>query len=161
MIKKKSSLVMTLILFAVIMFTFTACDPNKKLSPPSQMVGTWVGMGRVMISNEYLNQRQMPVMLIIEDDGIITGFIGDASIQKAKLQPANLFVKLFGKVKYVSAFKLDGSIVNRESFRRDGGTVEFENISENEITCSFKSEGSQMSSTNIELVVKDIKLNRQ
>ena len=150
-----------IIVITCILFAFTACDKNKKLVPPSQMLGTWVGMGRVLISNEYLNQRQMPVMLVIEEDGTITGYIGDASIQQGTLLPAHWWQKLMGKEKYRSSFKLEGFIVNGEKFKRAGGNISFEKIGENELTCSFASDGSQVDSTNIVLTVGDIQLHRQ
>lgn len=154
-------LIILLVLSAIILFASTACDKNKKLTPPPQMIGTWIGMGMTMISNEILNQRQITVMLIIDEDGSITGYIGDALIQNASLQSAQWWQKLRGKQKYTSAFRLDGFIVKGENFKRDGGTVIFEKIGENEITCSFTSDGSQENNSNIALTVEEIVLHHQ
>jgi hypothetical protein len=102
----------------------------------------------------------MPFMLIIEANGNVSGYCGDAVIAKTKLQKPAWFLSLVGQKKYRATFKLSGSIVTRESFNRDGGTLVIDKMEENEMYCTFKSTGSQTSSNNLALQIKDIVLRR-
>jgi len=154
------NLILSVNLLLLILLLTTACNGNKQPVPPAEMVGTWVGLGRTMISNEYLNQREIPFMLSIEQNGTVTGYVGDSSMMKTKLEITAWWLRLIGKDKYRVAVSLNGNIVNRESFRRDGGTIVFESITDEELLCSFTSTGTQINTENLTLSVQDIKLHR-
>lgn len=147
-------------LLLIVMLFLTACETSKQINSPQEMVGTWVGLGKNMMSNEFLDQREIPVMLIISEKGTIKGFIGDAQIDSAFLEKAPLWASIIGKEKFRSKFDLSGYIINKESFKRDGGTLLFQKITSDEIVCAFNSTGSNVSSDNLILPVKDITLNR-
>jgi hypothetical protein len=149
-----------LIALTLSLFFITGCDTVKEKVPKPDMEGTWTGLGRTMLSNEYLNQREIPVMLIIEKNGYVTGYVGDASIMKTKLLKPAWWLALVGMSKYKAAFKLSGGIVSRESFSRDGGTITIESVKDGEMLCSFQSTGNQINSNNLALEIRDIRLTR-
>jgi hypothetical protein len=149
-----------MVLLLVLMLAITACETSKQVNSPQEMVGTWVGLGKNMMSNDFLDQREIPVMLIISEKGTLKGYIGDAQIGSAFLEKAPIWSKLLGNEIYRSTFDLSGYIINRESFRRDGGTLLFQKISNDEIVCAFNSTGSKVSSDKLILPVKDITLSR-
>lgn len=149
-----------LLLFIVIIMFISGCDMFKPTRPTPEMIGTWIGLGRVTIPNEYLDQREIPFGIYIDENGTVTGTVGDASIHKTKLQRTSWWYRLFTKSEYKTVFNLYGNIVNRESFRRDGGTLVFNGFEDDELICSFTSTGTHVSSTNLALSVVEIRLRR-
>jgi len=147
-------------LLIMILFVVSACETTAEAKPPAEYIGNWVGLGRTMISNEYMNQRQVPFMLIIEENGTVTGYVGDASIMKTKLNKPVWWLKLIGQKKYKASFTLSGNIANRESFHREGGTIHIDKMVDGELLCTFNSTGDQVSTNNLILTVKDIKLRK-
>ena len=142
----------------MILFCITGCETYKQATPPSEMVGTWIGLGRNQLSNAFLDQREIPVFISISDNGSIAGYVGDAGIEKTTLATPVWWFKIFSKSKYKTTFKLQGNIVNRESFRRDGGILVFEGFEDEDLICHFTSTGSQVNSQNMVLSVTNIKL---
>ena len=145
-------------LTALILICLTACDTTKQVPVPQEMVGTWVGLGHHTLGSDFLNQKEIPFMLIITEKGTINGYVGDATIKKTVMQKTAWWLKLIGKEKYRSIVQLSGNIVNQESFHRSSGTLFFNTIGSDDMNCSFTTEGSQVTSNNMALPIKDIKL---
>jgi len=176
---------------AVALLILSSCATSSDVKPPDNMIGTWAGLGRNTMSSEFLDQREVPFMLIISDKGTIKGYVGDAMIANALFEKTSLLKRFFNKAKYQTTFQLSGNIINRESFRREGGTLFFNKakyqttfqlsgniinresfrreggtlffnkISSDELLCSFSSTGSQVSADDLILNVKDIVLRKQ
>jgi hypothetical protein len=142
----------------LMLFLITACDTYKAKFPQDDYVGNWIGLGQNQLSNEFLDQREIPVFITISETGVLTGNIGDADIQKTTLKAPTWWMKLFTKNKYKASLRLVGNIVNRESFHRDGGTLTIEGFKEGDLICHFNSTGSQVNVKNMALSVTDIKL---
>jgi hypothetical protein len=142
----------------LMLFSVTACDSYKQAIPPTELTGVWVGLGQNKLGNEFLNQREIPVMLDISDKGVVNGFIGDADFPRTNLTSPAWWLKIFGKKGYRLDLTLTGNIVNRESFRRDGGILTLGRVKDGELLCHFTSTGSQVSSKNLILEIKEIKL---
>lgn len=121
------------------------------------MEGIWAGLGYVQLSNQYLNQRQVSVMLDIDSLGVVYGAIGDAYFQKVRLRGPNWLSRLFGNKKYFVTVSLQDPIVKYENFRRPGGTLTIEKAKNKELLCTFTSTGSETDKANPVLVVTDIK----
>jgi hypothetical protein len=150
-----------LFLSIILAMALAGCSSSgATVSPPSDMIGSWAGSGRSMISDEYLSQKDIPIELHVMTNGTVSGKIGEAEFTKASLVKTPWYMVLFGKDKYRVAFDLGGSIVSRENFRRKGGTIYFTKFSQEEIVCSFTSYGSQVKSDELVLSVKDIFLSR-
>lgn len=147
-----------LIFLAMLLVTITACDSTKQVAAPPEMVGNWVGLGHHLLSSEFLDQKEIPMMLTIDQQGNISGYLGDAGIVKTGLQKTAWWLRLLSKEKYRAVVELRGNIVNQESFKRDGGTIFFESLGTDEMICGFTSTGSKVNSENMALPVKDIKL---
>jgi hypothetical protein len=154
--KVTSLVILSLMILSLIILT--ACESKKETVPKPELEGTWIGLGRVMISNEYLTQREIAFMVNIEKSGKVTGYVGDAEMSRSKLQKSAWWLALLGKGKYSVTFKLGGSIVARESFNRDGGTIIFDGFKDEELLAHFLSTGNQVSTSNLELEVRDIRL---
>lgn len=149
----------TLILIAFTLFLLLAgCEAYKTETAPPEYVGTWIGLGMNQISNEFLNQRQVPLFLEIKQNGAVSGYVGDASFKNSKLETPAWWMKVVGKKQPRIVLTLDGYIVNRESFRREGGIIVFEGFQDNELVCHFTSTGSQASVRNMVLSVTNIRL---
>jgi hypothetical protein len=159
MSKHKLISLLLLTLLAVSLLILTACESNKEAIPPPEMEGTWIGLGRVMLSNEYLNQREIPFMVTIEKSGKVTGYVGDAEIGRTTLQKSAWWLTLIGRSKYFTTFKLGGSIASRESFTREGGTITFDGFKEGDLLAHFESTGNQVNTNNMALEVRDIRFN--
>jgi len=154
----KLSFILCFSVLCILLFSFTACEKAAQVTAPADMAGTWVGLGHHTLTSEFLDQKEIPVMLIITQAGDITGYIGDASIQKTALQKTAWWLKLLGKAKYRSIIELRGNIVNNESFSRDGGTLFFQKFSPEAMICVFTSTGSQVDEKNLTITIKDIAL---
>jgi len=146
---------------AVALLILSSCATSSDVKPPDNMIGTWAGLGRNTMSSEFLDQREVPFMLIISDKGTIKGYVGDAMIANALFEKTSLLKRFLNKAKYQTTFQLSGNIINRESFRREGGTLFFNKISSDELLCSFSSTGSQVNADDLILNVKDIVLRKQ
>jgi len=151
-------MLVSMLLIALIMLT--ACDVTKEAKPPKEWVGRWAGLGKVTIPSEHLNQRQVAFMLVIDQNGDVTGYVGDASIARTKLLKSPWWLALLGQKSHKVVMRLDGNIVNRESFRREGGTLTLHKLENDELLCSFSSTGSHASIDNLILTVTEIKLAR-
>lgn len=147
-----------LLLFAL--FALTACSTAREAAPPTAYVGNWYGLGRVTIPSEYMNQRQLSFALVIEENGNVKGYVGDAFIERTKLMKSAWWMGLIGRKYHNASFSISGAIVTRESFRREGGTLTIHKLENDELLCSFNSTGSHASVDNLMLTVRDIKLAR-
>jgi hypothetical protein len=155
---------LVIITFIVTMLvTIAGCSggPNAKLTPPQDLVGTWLGSGQHSLNEEYLGQKDISFELTFNSDGALTGRIGDASIVRTYITKSPFYMKILGKEKYRAEFEFDGKIVNNENFSRLGGTIIIRNISSTEIVCSFNSSGSKVKSDNLILPIKEIVLTRR
>jgi hypothetical protein len=142
----------------VLLFALSSCSNSQQSAVPPEMVGTWVGLGHHLLAAEFLDQKQIPFMLIIGQNGELTGYIGDATIQKTSLQSSAWWLKLIGREKFRSKVLLRGNIVNKEGFSREGGTLFFNKFTADEIICNFTSIGSQVDANNMVLPIRDITL---
>lgn len=147
-----------ILLLITILFLFTSCDNNQNIKIPQELIGTWIGLGQHGLSSEYLDQKEVPFMLIISQKGILTGYVGDAAIMKANIEPSPFWLKMLGSEKFRAVLQLSGNIVNKESFKRDSGTISFKNISADELLCGFMTSGSKVDSKNMALPVNNIRL---
>jgi hypothetical protein len=158
MTKSIKKIIMLVSLIAILLVTLTACSASQRVPVPQEMLGTWVGLGHHTLPSEMLDQKEIAMMLMIDDKGSIAGYIGDATIQKTTLQKTAWWLRLIGKEKYRAAIRLSGDIVQHESFHRDGGTLFFDKISQDNLVCRFTSVGSQVNSKNMALPLVDIEL---
>jgi hypothetical protein len=158
MFTKRLNAVLLLAVTFLTLFIVTACETAQETIPTPEMEGTWIGIGKVMISNEYLNQRELAFMVEIAHNGNVTGYCGDATLLKTRLQKPAWFLGLIGKKKYSATFKLGGAIASRESFSREGGTITFDGVKDGEMLAHFVSTGSQVNSENLTLEVRDIRM---
>jgi len=150
-----------MVIVALTALTISGCggNPDEKISPPQEIVGTWLGTGLHNLSSEYLDQKEIPVKLDIASNGDITGFIGDAQFSKTHVQQTVWYLRLIGKPTYFAELSLGGDIVRRESFSRKGGTLLFDKYTADEMTCEFVSTGSRISMKDMQLHIKGITLN--
>ncbi len=142
----------------ILSFLLTSCSTSQQNAVPREMLGTWVGFGHHVLASEFLDQKEISVMLIITEKGNISGYIGDASIQKTELSKTPWWLRLIGNEKYRSIVQLSGNIVNQESFKREGGTLFFRKLGTDEMICDFTSIGSKVDSKNMALPIKNIVL---
>jgi hypothetical protein len=146
------------ILLLITLALLAGCGKPSDAIPPAEMVGSWIGLGNITLSNEYLEQRELGFMLIINAEGGLTGYAGDAAIVATKLQKQGWLQRLMGNKALTATFVLDGNLIGREKFQRDGGTIVFKKSGNNELLCTFTSTGIPDSRENQPLTVESIRL---
>jgi len=158
MLKLIHSVQLLSLLLILTLFVISGCQAEPEFKAPKEYVGNWMGLGKIMLSNEFLNQRQLPFMLIIEENGSVTGYVGDASIIKTSLKKPTWWQKLTGKGKYTATFTLTGKLIENEDFARSGGTITFDGFDKKELLCHFISTGKTKGEGDPALVVEEIRL---
>lgn len=114
--KIKSAIV--LITFGFLMAGCRAAADNSVVGPG--MAGDWRGNAQVIVS--WCKQTNLPVALVIKEDGSVTGKVGDAVLHKGQLKRNRGAIgrRLNIKTDYLIAGDLAGPIVSAEGITRSG-----------------------------------------
>ncbi len=149
-----------LMLFALILIGLAGCTAYKPAPAPTGFEGSWLGLGKNQIPNTLVNQREIGFMLMLNAQGKVKGYIGDAVINDTVLLKPNWLMSLFGKKEYKINCTLKGQIIQRENISRPSGTIVITGLDKGELLCSFLSSGPKDNTRNQAMSVTDIRLKK-
>lgn len=123
------------LLVAASMLAALAAAPAIGQRPDSALVGEWSGVARISV--DWTLQRELAVRVVIHDDGVVTGQIGDAELRNGRIRTnrSRILRALGHGTDWVIEGHLSGPIVRREAVERElirlplnwkGGTLEGE-----------------------------------
>ena len=123
-------------------FTIAAltCAPLAAQRADFAVVGSWSGQAPITVS--WTVQRTLTVRLDIEDDGSVTGAIGDARLLDGRIYPENRVVRAIGLARqYAIEGKLNGCLIRAEGVLRDRVHLSLDR-SEQTLTGDLRTSGS-------------------
>jgi hypothetical protein len=144
---KKVGVTLTALVFTVI--GLTICSRASSVpSPEKNLIGTWVGETIPIVL--WVNSKSIPVTIVIQPSGKITGMLGDAKIINGivKNRQSTVIGKLFGHRGFAIQVKLQGNIIDSGQIHRDSACVLFIDYKDGAWHGSFNSSGSKTGGKN-------------
>jgi len=140
---KKVGIALTALTIIVIGLT-SISNANSLQLPDETIVGTWVGETKPIVL--WVNAESIPVSLIINPNGVITGMLGDATIVNGivKNRRNSISGKLFGHRGFSIIVKLQGNIIDSEQICRHSANIFFIDYKDGEWHGSFHSSGTNV-----------------
>jgi hypothetical protein len=104
------------------------------------MIWQWEGTGKIIVT--WCEQDSLPVDIWIDENGIVTGKVGDAEITAGILRLNGVILRMLGNSRYIIDLELSGPLVEEEQITRSGGKLllDFENDA---FSGGFHSSGSK------------------
>ena len=121
-------IIRTLILAAVTMTTLQSCS-HSQWKMPDHLIGRWVGIQSVTTRDRNVDKTyrfvtvSLPVVINIQRDGKVSGFIGAARFFECKVDENR---GLLGMKLDISEFKIDGFLQGRLNERDEHVTKEID-----------------------------------
>ena len=108
--------------------------------PPAALVGQWEGS--LKIFNDFVQHSRVDMNLTINADGSVTGQIGDAKLESAKIAPnrGDIGRALNLATDFIVVGKLKGPLIAAEGITRDSVSIPF-NLVEGKLEGGFGSDG--------------------
>jgi hypothetical protein len=154
--KTSNKLLLGLLVFVILVITVfilligltSASYANSAQSPDETLVGTWVGETKPIVL--WVNAKSIPVKIVIQPSGEITGMLGDATIVKGIMK--NRHNSIMGKFLNHRGFsiivELQGKIIDAEQIHRRSANIFFIDYKDGEWYGSFHTSGTDIGGKN-------------
>ncbi|MGJ8696181.1 MAG: hypothetical protein ACSHYF_07675 [Verrucomicrobiaceae bacterium] len=133
---------MKLLLIPVLLLTLVSCSPDTgKIAP--EMTGSWSGEAKVIV--DWVKQPSLPVAIEINQNGTVSGTIGDATLSEATLKPNRGAIgkKLNLATDFIITGNLRGPLIQSENITRDSVSIPL-NFSTDRFTGGIHTSGSKL-----------------
>ena len=131
----------TLLILSIVA-TLVACK-KAPVAPPSSMIGHWEG--KADISVNWCRATELPVTLVVDEKGSVTGKFGDATLKDAHIypNPGQATKKFMLATKYVIEAELVGPLVASEEISRPDICIPVEVTGDGRLAGAFLTSGSE------------------
>jgi len=111
--------ILTTLVALLTAWTLSAADKTL----PSAMTGGFKGSAKIIVN--WTKQKQLPVEVVIADDGSVTGKIGDATLDDGRLKKNRGAIgrKLNIKTDYIIVGQLSGPVIKAENIERKAVSI--------------------------------------
>ncbi len=115
----RRGVILTALVALLAAWTLSAADRSL----PSAMTGQFKGSAKIIVN--WTKQKQLPVEVVIADDGSVTGKIGDATLEDGRLKRNRGAIgrKLNIKTDYIIVGQLSGPVIKAESIERKSVSI--------------------------------------
>ena len=146
--KKVGGVIIALTIIIIGLTTISRANSILLLDVPDNLVGTWVGETNPIVL--WVNAKSIPVKIVIQPNGEITGMLGDATIVNGIVKNRNN--SIMGKFLDHSGFsiivKLQGNIIDSEQIHRRSANVFFIDYKDKEWHGSIHTSGTNIGGKN-------------
>jgi len=134
-------------------------DPQATAVITPAMAGSWTGDAQIAVS--WTRRRTLSVHLNIQQDGSVTGTVGDATLQHGRLEAnrGSLGRVLHVKTDWIVRAALSGNIINAEGICRDEVILPLNWIADH-FDGGVNTSGSHFGGSNAMVAAKDLRLDR-